>query len=111
MYKSNGRKQLEADASGGKGQIFSLQSCQKINSVQAWFQSEFPSKTYEIVVSEADLEILKTTLPDGQVSVVATQINSDQKNSCQYLFANEQIWRAHQTEFIEELENNMMTSE
>lgn len=111
MYRSNGRKQLESDAASGKGQIYQLKSCQKINSVQAWIQSEFPAQTNEIVVSESDLEILKATLPNGQVLITATQIDGDHKTSCQYTFANEQTWNAHQKEFIEELENNMMTTE
>lgn len=114
MYKSNGRKQLESDAPG-KIRSFALQSCHPVDALKAWFQSEFPNKTYEIIVSESDLEILKRSLPNnGEVEITATQSavpgSGESAVSCTYIFANETTWKSYKEKFIEDLENNMMTS-
>ena len=117
MYKSNGRKQFESDSAGKiqtQSQSFSLQSCTKVDALKRWFQSEFPAQSYEIVVSDTDLEILKNTNAQGTVEIIATQsanpVSNESAVTCTYLFANEDIWRTHKDKFIEDLENNMMTT-
>jgi hypothetical protein len=112
MYKSTGRKQLESDAPG-KLQSFSLESCHQVDALKAWLQDEFPNKTYELVVSETNLEVLKYTDGQGAVEITATQSAPAPAatTSCLYKFADEATWRANKTQFVEDLENNMMTSD
>lgn len=110
VYKSQGRKQFESDAPG-KIKTYSLLFCQKQNTLFAWFQAEFPSKNYELVVAETDLEIWKSKNKDGGIDVRAVQINNSGQIVCNYAFANENVWQAFQTQFIHELENNLMTAD
>lgn len=116
MYKSAGRKQLESDAPGklpGQSQSFSLESCHQVDALNAWLQDEFPSKNYELVVSETNLEVLKYTNAQGEVEITATQgaPAPAATTSCLYKFADEAAWNKNKTQFIEDLENNMMTSD
>ena len=122
MYKSNGRKQLESDAPGkvqSSAQSFTLESCHQVGALKAWLQDEFPNKTYELVVSETDLEVLKYTNAQGEIEITVTQAEApgtgadlqSSATSCLYRFANEETWKANKSQFIEDLENNMMTSD
>lgn len=111
VYKSQGRKQFDTDAAG-KIQSFSLQSCKKQNALTAWFQSEFPNKNYEMVVMEPDLEIWKTHDAQGAVEVKAIQINENRSRiSCTYHFSSDKMWEIYKDQFIQELENNVMSAE
>ena len=110
VYKSQGRKAFESDSSGNL-KTYSLVSCKKQNSITAWFQSEFPNKNYELVLTEPDLEIWKGANSDDTVEVRAVQINAAGQIACSYQFANEGAWRSYQKDFIHELENNMMTAD
>ncbi len=110
VYRSQGRKQLES-VEPSTIQSFTLEACQKQNSLKAWLQSEFPRRTYEIIFSDSDLEILKSTASDGSIEIRATQASEQGPSTCLYRFANDDAWKQHQSRFIQELENNMMISE
>jgi hypothetical protein len=108
VYKSQGRKQFESESSG-QVRTFSLLSCKKQNNISAWFQSEFPN--YELVVAESDLEVWKSTNQDDTIDVRAVQINMSEQIICNYSFSNEGAWKTYQKQFIQELENNLMTAD
>ena len=111
VYKSQGRKQFDSDAPG-KIQAYSLDSCQKENAISAWFQSEFPNKNYEMVVMETDLEVWTAHNADGSLDAKAVQIDdSNNRTSCTYHFSSEAIWNSYKDQFIQELENNVMTAD
>jgi hypothetical protein len=111
VYKSQGRKQFESD-SNGKIQAYSLQSCQKQNSISAWFQSEFPNKNYEMLVMEQDLEVWTARNSDGSIEAKAVQIDENNNRLvCIYHFSGEAVWNSYQRQFIRELENNLMTAD
>lgn len=112
VYRSQGRKQLESEGPATTTvQNFALESCSKQNALKAWFQSEFPNRSYEIIVSDPDLEILKNISNDGSVEIRATQNSGDARLTCTYRFTDQKTWHQHKAQFIQELENNMMISE
>lgn len=112
VYRSQGRKQLESEGPATTTtQNFALESCTKQNAFKAWFQSEFPNRSYEIIFSDPDLEILKNVSADGSIEIRATQISTESRTTCLYRFSDEKSWHQHKAHFIQELENNMMISE
>lgn len=114
VYRSEGRKQFESEAPGkvsaSSSAAFQLKSCKKEGRLETWFNEEFPSKTYELVVSETDLEIWRTHR-DKRIEVKAIQKTETATQSCIYEFANDMAWNLYKDQFIRELENNMMTLE
>ncbi|AHZ84130.1 hypothetical protein AB1A81_07205 [Bdellovibrio bacteriovorus] len=111
IYRSEGRKQFESEAPDKVAAAsFQLISCKKEGKLETWFNEEFPSHTYELVISETDLEIWRT-LRGEVVEVKALQKSEKATQSCIYQFANETIWTLYKDQFIRELENNLMTLE
>lgn len=111
IYRSEGRKQFESEApSKVSAAGFQLLSCKKEGKLETWFHEEFPAREYELVVSEHDLEIWKTSRGD-QVEVKALQKSDKSTQSCIYQFASETVWALYKDQFILELENNLMTLE
>ncbi len=111
LYKSEGRKQFESQAPGKiAGASFVLKSCKKEGVLETWFNGEFPASNYELVMSEADLEIWRT-IRDDKVEVKALQKIGNSTQSCVYQFASETVWQLYKETFISELENNLMTWE
>lgn len=117
IYRSEGRKQFESEAPGkiatkvAATQLpFQLTSCKTEGRLESWFNEEFPSKNYELIISEQDLEIWHARL-DSMIEVKAIQKNGSTTQSCTYMFTNEGAWNIYKDQFILELENNMMTQE
>ena len=111
IYRSEGRKQFESEAPGKVAAAsFQLVSCKKEGKLETWFNEEFPSHTYELVLSETDLEIWRTHRGEV-VEVKALQKSEKVTQSCIYQFANETVWTLYKDQFIRELENNLMTLE
>lgn len=113
LYKSEGRKQFESDAPAKvqtSSKAFELKSCKKEGSLESWFNEEFPAASYELVVSEADLEIWRTTHA-GSVEVKAIQKTDTATQSCFYEFSSNTNWELYKDQFIKELENNLMTQD
>ena len=113
LYKSEGRKQFESDAPAKvqtASKAFELKSCKKEGSLESWFNEEFPAASYELVVSEADLEIWRTTHA-GSVEVKAIQKTDTASQSCFYEFSSNTNWELYKDQFIKELENNLMTQD
>lgn len=125
LYKSDGRKEFENDAPGKLKAAsassvapalrataqFKLKSCKKEGSIESWFNSEFPTASYELVVSETDLEIWRTANTNGVVEVKAIQKTDNATMSCSYEFATSAMWDLYKDQFIRELENNLMTQD
>lgn len=113
VYRSDGRKQFESQAPGKVGAsatAFQLKSCKKEGRLETWFNEEFPSHNYELVIAENDLEIWRTH-HNGLVEVKAIQKTETATHSCIYEFANDIVWNLYKDQFIRELENNLMTLE
>lgn len=122
ISKSSGRSDFESDAPGktsaasfrsttpSKVSSFQLKSCKKQGRLETWFNEEFPSTSYELVVAENDLEIWRTT-QGGIVEVKAIQKSETSTSSCSYEFSSRAVWDLYKDQFIRELENNLMTVE
>jgi len=122
ISKSSGRSDFETDAPGkisaasfrsstpSKATSFQLKSCKKEGRIESWFNEEFPSTSYELVVAENDLEIWRTTHA-GVVEVKAIQKSDNTTSSCSYEFSSRAVWDLYKDQFIRELENNLMTAE
>ncbi len=114
LYKSDGRKDFESAAPGklktSSTAAFQLKSCKKEGSLEAWFNSEFPATSYELVVTENDLEVWQT-IRAGAVEVKAIQKTDTSTQSCLYEFSSKAAWEASKDQFILELENNLMTQD
>jgi hypothetical protein len=115
LYKSEGRKNFESEAQGkidaaSTSSAFQLKGCKKEGKLETWFNEEFPASTYELVLSENDLEIWRT-MKDKVVEVKALQKFETSTQSCTYEFANEIVWNLYKSDFIRELENNLMSAE
>lgn len=112
IYRSEGRKQFESEAPGkvSATAAFQLKSCKKEGRLEAWFNEEFPSETYELVVAEPDLEIWRTHR-DQSVVVKAIQKTSSTTLSCTYEFVDDTAWNLYKNDFVQELENNVMNLE
>jgi hypothetical protein len=117
VYKSEGRKQFESEAPGKlasasttakANEAFKLISCKKETRLETWINEEFPSKTYEMVVVENDLEIWRTHR-GKTVEVKALQRSQNGTNSCVYHFSDDKTWDLYKNQFVKELENNLMT--
>lgn len=110
LYRSEGRKEFESDVPQ-KIASFQLTKCKKEAKIETWFHQEFPSKSYELVIAENDLEVWKTT-NQGVVEIRASQKDENNVTStCTYEFANETVWSLYKTQFIQELENNIMATD
>lgn len=112
IYRSEGRKQFESEAPTkvSASAAFQLQNCKKLGRLEAWFNEEFPSQTYELILSETDLEIWRTH-KGSQVEVKAIQKSDLSTQVCTYEFANDIVWNLYKEQFIQEMENNLMTLE
>lgn len=112
IYRSEGRKQFEdnAPAKVSTPAAFQLKDCKKQGPLETWFNEEFPSHIYELVVSESDLEIWLTHR-GSRVEVKAFQHGDASTHSCTYEFKNDTIWNLYKEQFIKELEDNTMTLE
>lgn len=111
IYRSEGRKQFESEAPGKvTGAAFQLKACKKEGRLEAWLNEEFPSQTYELIVAEPDLEVWRTRR-DTLVEVKAIQKSPSVTLSCTYEFADDVVWNLYKDQFIQELENNLMTQE
>lgn len=116
LYKSEGRKSFESEAQGKIDAAstastvanFQLISCKKEGKLETWFNEEFPASTYELVLSENDLEIWRTMKGD-KVEVKALQKSTSSTQSCIYEFSSDLVWNLYKADFIRELENNLMS--
>ncbi|QDK37424.1 hypothetical protein [Bdellovibrio sp. NC01] len=128
LYKSDGRKEFENDAPGKLKAAsasatavapalrttaqFKLKNCKKEGTIESWFNSEFPAASYELVVSETDLEIWRTMNANGVIEVKAIQKTDNATTmTCNYEFATSAVWDLYKDQFIRELENNLMTQD
>lgn len=109
LNRSEGRNQFES-AAPSRISGFDLKSCKTENKLVAWFNEEFPVADYELVLAESDLEIWKTNKAH-QVEIRAIQKNAIGSQSCTYEFADETTWNVYRDQFIQELENNLLSSE
>ncbi len=112
IYRSEGRKQFESEAPTkiSASASFQLKGCKKEGRLETWFNEEFPSQSYELVIAESDLEIWRTHR-GKRVEVKALQRSETGTQSCTYEFANDVVWNLYKDQFIRELENNLMTLE
>lgn len=112
IYRSEGRKQFESEAPGkiSTASLFQLKYCKNSGPLETWFNQEFPSQNYELVVAENDLEIWRT-YRNSSIEVKAIQKIDSTIQSCTYEFANEAVWNAYKEQFIQELEDNVMILE
>lgn len=114
LYKSEGRKSFESEAQGkidaASVSSFQLVSCKKEGKLETWFNEEFPASTYELVLSENDLEIWRT-MKGKTVEVKALQKTENSTHSCIYEFSSELVWNLYKADFIRELENNLMSAD
>lgn len=114
IYRSEGRKQFESEApvkvSATASSAFQLQSCKQQGRLETWLSEEFPSQSYELVVTEPDLEIWRTHR-GSTVEVKALQKSENGTQTCTYTFSSDEVWTVYKNQFIQELENNMMTVE
>lgn len=115
LYKSEGRKSFESEAQGkvdaaSTSTSFQLVSCKKEGKLETWFNEEFPASTYELVLSENDLEIWRTMKGDT-VEVKALQKSGSSTQSCIYTFSSDLVWNLYKADFIRELENNLMSAD
>ena len=114
LYKSEGRKSFESEAQGkidaASVSSFQLVSCKKEGKLETWFNEEFPASTYELVLSENDLEIWRT-MKGKTVEVKALQKTENSTHSCIYEFSSELVWNLYIADFIRELENNLMSAD
>jgi hypothetical protein len=110
LYKSEGRKQFDSQAPS-KISGFALQGCHREGKIETWLNQEFPNKNYELVSSDSELEIWKTNGP-ATIEVRASQKDdSGLTTTCTYLFASEEVWSLYRTQFVKELENNVLMTE
>lgn len=112
IHRSEGRKKFESDApsKASPASLFQLTNCKKSSTLENWLNEEFPTESYELIVSEQDLEIWRSS-KKSSIEIKAIQKNNSTIQACIYEFANESVWNAYQEQFIRELENNMMTLE
>lgn len=112
LYKSDGRKQFESDAPGKiktASVSFQLKGCKKESAIESWLNSEFPATSYEMDLSDSDLEIWHTTQP-GPVEVKAIQKSETTAvSTCTYQFADKATWESYRDSFTQELQNNFMS--
>lgn len=111
LYKSEGRKQFESEAQdkiAAAAGAFQLKGCKKEGKLETWFNEEFPSRNYELVLAESDLEIWRT-MKGKAVEVKALQKMDNSTQSCIYEFSNEMVWNLYKEDFVRELENNFMS--
>lgn len=107
LYRSEGRKQFEADAPGHlAANSFKLVQCQNLNAVETWFHQEFNRNTYELITSEDRLEVWAEPLP--HYVEVKTFSKSDLGiMNCTYHFANDATWNSHKNQFIHDLKQSL----
>ncbi|MGZ3771232.1 MAG: hypothetical protein ACXVCP_13145 [Bdellovibrio sp.] len=112
VHRSEGRKQFESEGPSkvSTASLFQLKYCKTSNSLEAWFNEEFPSENYELIVSENDFEVWHST-KNSTVEIKAIQKENSKIQSCVYQFANETVWNNYKEQFLREIENNMMTLE
>lgn len=115
IYRSEGRKQFESEApkkvtTKSLSTPYELKSCKTQGKLESWIQEEFPTKSYELILAENDLEIWKTQI-DTSIEVKVLQRNNLNTQSCVYRFDNSESWNNVKEQFISELENNFMTLE
>lgn len=117
IYRSEGRKQFESEApskvatkAAALQQPVQFVSCKTQGRLEAWFNEEFPSQNYELIVSEQNLEIWHAR-HGAVIEVKSLQKNSSEIQSCTHLFADEATWNIYKDQFILEFENNMMIQE
>lgn len=111
LYKSEGRKQFESEAQdkiAASAGAFQLKGCKQEGKLETWFNEEFPSRNYELVLAESDLEIWRT-MKGSTVEVKALQKMESGTQSCIYEFSSDLVWNLYKEEFIRELESNIMT--
>lgn len=112
IYRSEGRKQFEAEAPAKvEANGFHIRSCKKIGKLENWFKTEFPAHNYELIVADNDLEVWKTPVPSGLVEVTAIQKIDTDIHSCVYEFPNEVSWQAHKEQFLRELDSYLLSLE
>lgn len=89
------------------GSLYQLKSCAKESSLEAWFKSEFPKDSYELILSENNLEIW-SSIDKKPVRITSLQKNGMITQSCVYEFPTKTSWDAQKDHFIQDLENNVL---
>jgi hypothetical protein len=82
-----------------------LKGCVKVNSIESWLKSEFPRISYELILSESDLEIWATNTDKAPIQITSLQKNGFTTHSCEFEFPSKASWEAQKARFIEDLEN------
>jgi hypothetical protein len=86
-----------------------LKGCMKVNSIESWLKSEFPRISYELILSESDLEIWATNSDKTPIQITSLQKNGFTTHSCEFEFPSKASWEAQKARFIEDLENLIVT--
>lgn len=112
VYRSEGRKQFESAAPEklSTATLYQLKECKTSSSLENWFNEEFPSQNYELIVANNDLEIWHSA-KNSFIEIKAIQKLDSKIHSCIYEFATGSDWNVYKDQFIRELENNVMTLE
>ncbi len=82
-----------------------LKGCMKVNSIESWLKSEFPRISYELILSESDLEIWATNADKTPIQITSLQKNGFTTHSCEFEFPSKASWEAQKARFIDDLEN------
>ncbi len=112
VYKNENRSSVASEISISEisstaSSAYQLKSCTKENSLEAWFKSEFPKDSYELVLSENDIEIW-SSIDKNPVRITSLQKNGMTTQSCVYEFPTKASWDAQKDHFIQDLENNIL---
>lgn len=122
IHRSEGRNQFEAAVPdkvfNAEAQLsgFKLKSCKTESLLETWLNQEFPNRSYELILSESDLEIWqsqnkKESRNQDLIEIKALQREGSSTQSCVYEFANDLVWNLYKDQFIRELRNNIMMVE
>ncbi len=94
VYKSAQRKDFEKN-SPNVITVSAQTYCQKMETLPAWIEREFPSEQQELLASEEDLEVWKTTSRNGQITARMFRPAGNGVESCSHTFKNEKDWELH----------------
>ncbi len=86
------------------------ESCRMIGKLESWILEEFPASNYELILSDEDLELWKTT-KDSKVIIKSFQKIEQKIRHCTYSFDNEFQWQQYQEDVIKDLEATLMLIE
>ncbi|MCX7977802.1 MAG: hypothetical protein N2578_02240 [Bdellovibrionaceae bacterium] len=98
LYKSNMRRNFEAEGAPGRVKLQSLLGCEKVSTHRSDFESQ--SAQWEIIWSAADLEILEATSHEKTL-VLTRSAQGDGTFECLYEYAPAE-WELVRDSFLAE---------